>query len=120
MEYIRDFKKLEKINQLAKDGDEKAKDFLFNFKEMEDDEINEYLSSIAVDEPEKKIKEKQWQEIVESLIQDENEAIDGYNNAIKYLVNSNIDEKIKNKVIDTLTHIKDEELEHIRELKEVL
>ncbi len=115
MNFIKDQKKFNKIKEMAKNGDEKAKDFLFSFMEMDEDEANAFLSQIAVDE---EGSEKEFKDIIEALIKDENEAIDGYDRAIKYLVNSNIEEKEKK--IEILTHIKDEELEHIEELKEVL
>ena len=35
--------KYKKISELAKNGDDKAKDFLFTFMEKKDDEVNEYL-----------------------------------------------------------------------------
>ena len=114
MKYISDLKKLNKIQEMAKNGDKKAKDFLFNFMEMSDEEINDYLSQIAVDD---EGNEKVWKSIIEDLIKDENEAIDGYDKAIKYLVNSKLE---NSKVLDVLEHIKEEELEHIKELKEIL
>ena len=43
-------KKYAKISELANGGDEKAKDFLFNFMTMNDDEVNKYLADIAIDE----------------------------------------------------------------------
>lgn len=114
MKYINDINKLKKIQEMAKNGDEKAKDFLFNFMEMSDKEANEYLSQIAINDAGN---EKDWKSIIEDLIKDENEAIDGYNKAIKYLVNSKLE---NSNVLNVLEHIKDEELEHIKELKEIL
>lgn len=131
MKYINDFKKLEKINEMAKNGDEQAKDFLFNFMEMDDEAVNDYLSSIAIDVPdENKIDQENintqqedvdWKGIVEALIKDENEAIDGYDKAEKYLANSNfVDDVVKTSYLEKIRHIKDEEIEHINELKEIL
>lgn len=114
MKYINDLNKLKQIQKMAKNGDKKAKDFLFNFMEMDDEKANEYLSQIAIND---EGNEKDWKSIIEDLIKDENEAIDGYNKAIKYLVNSRLE---NSKVLDVLEHIKDEELEHIKELKEIL
>ncbi len=114
MKYINDINKLKQIQKMAKNGDKKAKDFLFNFMEMSDEEANKYLSQIAINDEENK---KDWKSIIEDLIKDENEAIDGYNKAIKYLVNSRLE---NNKVLNVLEHIKEEELEHIKELKEIL
>lgn len=114
MKYINDLNKLKQIQKMAKNGDEKAKDFLFNFMEMDDEKANEYLSQIAIND---EGNEKDWKLIIEDLIKDENEAIDGYNKAIKYLVNSKLE---NSKVLNVLEHIKEEELEHIKELKEIL
>lgn len=113
MKYINDLNKLKQIQEMAKNGDEKAKDFLFNFMEMSDEEANEYLSQIAIND---EGNEKDWKSIIEDLIADENEAIDGYDKAIKYLVNSKLE---NSKVLDVLEHIKEEEIKHIEELKEI-
>lgn len=115
MNFIKDQKKLSKIKEMAKNGDEKAKDFLFNFMEMSDDEANNYLSSIAVDENENV---GDFKSVIEFLIDDENEAIDGYDKAIKFIVNSN--EEDKDKKIKILEEIKNDELDHIKKLKEML
>lgn len=131
MKYIKDFKKLEKINEMARNGDEQAKDFLFNFMEMDDEAVNDYLSSIAIDVPdENRIDQENvntqqedvdWKGIVEALIKDENEAIDGYDKAEKYLANSNfVDDVVKTSYLEKIRHIKNEEIEHINELKEIL
>ena len=128
MKYISDMKKLAKIKEMAQNGDEQAKDFLFNFMEMNDEEANKYLANIAVEIPkidQEKIdtnqEDKDWKSIIEALIQDENEAIDGYDKAIKYLSNANfVDDVIKTAYLEKLNHIKNEEIEHIKELKEVL
>ena len=115
MNFIKDQKKLSKIKEMAKNGDEKAKDFLFNFMEMSDDEANDYLSSIAVEE---KGNVGDFKSIIEVLIDDENEAIDGYDKAIKFIVNSN--EEDKDKKLKILEEIKNDELDHIKKLKEML
>ena len=125
MQYISDLSKLAKIKELASQGDEKAKDFLFNFMEMSDEEANAYLSSIAVEEEkEPKMQEQENKEdlksIVKALIDDENEAIDGYDKAIKFITNSDVPSLIKTAYLEKLNHIKDEEIEHIEELKEIL
>ena len=115
MKFIKDQKKYNKIKEMASNNDEKAKDFLFNFMEMSDEEANEYLSQIAIDD---EGNQEDWKSIIEDLIADENEAIDGYDKAIKYLINSNVEDK--DKKLDVLKHIKDEEIEHIEELKEII
>lgn len=121
MKFINDFRKLDKIKEMAKSGDEQAKDFLMNFMEMDDAQANDYLASIAIDTPEINQKDSDWKAIIEDLIKDENEAVDGYDKAIKYLANANfVDDVVKTAYLEKLNHIKDEELEHIKELKEVL
>ena len=128
MKYISDMNKLAKIKEMAKGGDEAAKDFLFSFMDMDDEEANKYLASIAIDVPEidqenvdTNQEDQDWRSIVEDLIQDENEAIDGYDKAIKYLSNANFaDDVVKTAYLEKLNHIKDEEIEHIKELKEIL
>ena len=128
MKYISDMRKLSKIREMAKGGDERDKDFLFTFMEMDDEEANAYLASIAIDVPEidqenvnTNQEDADWKAIIEDLIKDENEAIDGYDKAIKYLSNANFtDDVVKTAYLEKLNHIKDEEIEHIKELKEIL
>lgn len=123
MTYISDLSKLAKIKEIASKGDEKAKDFLFNFMEMSDEEANAYLSSIAIEEEqqhEPQGDKEDWKPIVEALIKDENEAIDGYDKAIKFVSNADLPQLIKTAYLEKLEHIKQEEIEHIEELKEIL
>ena len=58
---------------------------------------------------------KSFDEIIDLLVADEEEAIEGYNEAIEKL--KELDEKEKEKLIDMLSHIRDEEKEHIDELE---
>lgn len=124
MKFISDIDKFNKIKQLAEQGDEQAKDFLFSFMDMDDEKANEYLSSIAVEEeqPQEEMNESKedWKAIVEALIKDENEAIDGYDKAIKFITNSDLPDLIKTAYLEKLEHIKQEEIEHIEELKEIV
>ena len=128
MKYISDARKLAKIQEMANNGDEQAKDFLFNFMDMDDEEANQYLASIALEVPEidqenvnTNQEDQDWKSVIEDLIKDDNEAIDGYDKAIKYLANANfVDDVVKTAYLEKLNHIKDEELEHIKELKEIL
>ena len=125
MNYISDLKKYNKIKEMADSGDEQAKNFLFSFMDMSDEEANAYLSKIAVEEPKQEEQVEQPEEkedlksIVKALIDDENEAIDGYDKAIKFVTNSDMPELIKTAYLEKLNHIKDEEIEHIEELKEI-
>ena len=58
---------------------------------------------------------KSFDEVIDLLVADEEEAIEGYNEAIEKL--KELDEKEKEKLIDMLSHIRDEEKEHIDELE---
>lgn len=67
-------------------------------------------------EDKKKVSDaKSLDEIIDLLVADEEEAIEGYNEAIEKL--KELDEKEKEKLIDMLSHIRDEEQEHIEELE---
>lgn len=112
MKYIKN-DKYAKIKELADNGDQKAKDFLFNFMQMSDEEANQYLSEIATDN-----ETSDYAKIIQDLIADENEAIDGYDKAIKYL--ANIDKENKEEIIKKLEEIKADEMQHIDDLKGVL
>lgn len=112
MKYIKN-DKYAKIKELADNGDQKAKDFLFNFMQMSDEEANQYLSEIATDN-----ETSDYAKIIQDLIADENEAIDGYDKAIKYL--ANIDKENKEEIIKKLEEIKADEMQHIEDLKRVL
>lgn len=60
------------------------------------------------------------QGIVKFLIEDENEAVDGYDKAIKAFNAATLPAPDREHIVSELQHIKEEELEHIRELEEVL
>ena len=67
-------------------------------------------------EDKKKVSDaKSFDEVIDLLVADEEEAIEGYNEAIEKL--KELDEKDKEKLIDMLSHIRDEEKEHIDELE---
>jgi DNA-directed RNA polymerase subunit RPC12/RpoP len=58
------------------------------------------------------------EETITKLVVDEHEAIDGYEKAkIEIEANSELDEKEKEEILDTIEHIKEEEVEHIEELE---
>lgn len=60
-------------------------------------------------------------ETITKLVVDEHEAIDGYEKAkIEIEANSELDEKEKEEILDTIEHIKEEEIEHIEELEELV
>ena len=61
------------------------------------------------------------EETITKLVVDEHEAIDGYEKAkIEIEANSELDEKEKEEILDTIEHIKEEEVEHIEELEELV
>ena len=61
------------------------------------------------------------EETVATLVKDEHEAIDGYDKAeVEVASNPELDPEEKEEIIDTLRHIKDEEVEHIEELEELI
>lgn len=100
------------VKKKAQEGDENAKNFLGGFMEMSDEEANDYLNSLPIGKDE-------INKGIEFLIKDENEAIDGYDKQIKLVQNSDLEEGKKSVIIATLQHIKDEELEHIEELRKL-
>lgn len=61
------------------------------------------------------------EETIDFLVKDEEEAIDGYEKAkVEIEANPELDEQEKEKIFDTLEHIKGEEAEHIEELEELV
>ena len=76
-------------------------------EEQDDDEVCEDKKKVS--------DAKSFDEVIDLLISDEEEAIEGYDEAIEKL--KELDEKEKEKLIDMLSHIKDDEEEHIRELE---
>lgn len=61
------------------------------------------------------------EETIDFLVKDEEEAIDGYEKAkVEIGTNPELDEQEKEKIFDTLDHIKGEEAEHIEELEDLV
>ena len=61
------------------------------------------------------------EETIDFLVKDEEEAIEGYEKAkVEIEANPELDEQEKEKIFDTLEHIKGEEAEHIEELEELV
>lgn len=56
-------------------------------------------------------------ECLDFLVKDENEAVDGYDKAIKAFNEAELPAADREHIVAELQHIKEEELEHIRELK---
>lgn len=108
MAYIRDKATRDMLyNELGR-GNSGAKDILSALSSMTQDELNEALAKF-IPTP------QDANEVIDGLIADEYEAVNGYNNAISLLKSYNTPEaefKIKE-----LQHILNEELEHITELK---
>lgn len=61
-----------------------------------------------------------YKEVIEALIKDEEEAVDGYEKAKIDLLHSNISSDEYDKASKLFDHIIAEEEEHINELKELL
>lgn len=60
-------------------------------------------------------------ETIIKLVVDEHEAIDGYDKAkVAIEANPELDGKEKEEILDTIEHIKEEEVEHIEELEELV
>lgn len=99
MKFIQNSKKLNQIKQLAKKGDKEAKDFLFGFRDMEEEKANAYLDRFndIKDNP------------IVDLIKLEESAIEEYKKAIEEVENKEPLEKI----------VKEKEV-HILVLKEML
>ena len=79
--YISNKRKLDKINELAKNGDVKAKDFLFNFRDLDKKDFDSYLNSIDTGKVDESLG------LIDELIADEEEAIEGYEKAIEVFEN---------------------------------
>lgn len=101
------------IKELSDKGDKKAKEFLFDLTNLSQDKVNEFLSTISIGKPKNEL-----ESAINFLINDELEAIDGYDKAIKLVASDNSDES-KHK-IDVFNKIKNEEIEHIKMLKELV
>lgn len=85
-----------------------------DLQKEEDFDLSEM--SVKTDKTQSK---KDWKEIVQELIADENEAIQGYDDAIEFIANADIDESKRNEIIKGLNEIKDDEIDHIQHLKEL-
>ncbi|HZJ86144.1 MAG TPA: ferritin-like domain-containing protein [Erysipelotrichaceae bacterium] len=103
--YISNKRKLDKIKELAKNGDVKAKDFLFNFRDLDKKDFDSYLNSIDTGKVDESLG------LIDELIADEEEAIEGYEKAIEVFENEEIKE--------ILNSIKKDEIEHINILEDL-
>lgn len=99
MKFIQNSKKLNQIKKLAKNGDKEAKDFLFGFRDMEEEKVNAYLDRFN------DIKDN----VIVDLIKLEENTIEEYKKAIEEVENKEPLEKI----------VKEKEV-HILVLKEML
>lgn len=107
MRYIKD---KEKLNYLKNSTKKEDKDFLLNFMDMPEEEAQKYLATINVGEP-----KNEWENIIIKLIEDEIEAIQGYNRANSYIDNN---KKYENKR-ELINKIINDERNHINWLKEI-
>lgn len=99
MKFIQNSRKLNQIKQLAKNGDKEAKDFLFSFRDMEEDKANEYLSRFEDDTKENPIVD---------LIKEEENLINEYEKAIQEINEPALEKILKEKKV------------HLVVLKEIL
>jgi hypothetical protein len=107
------------LQQLAQEGNEVAKNVLDVLANAGEEKTNEFLSRIAVADKNKENKMENcstFVEFVKALILDENEAIQGYDKAILFTVNSENDRNI----VAVLNEIKSDEIRHIKMLKELV
>lgn len=84
-------------------------------EESESEEQEESEESDECEDKKEISDAKSLDEIIDLLVSDEEEAIEGYTEAIEKL--KELDEEEKEKLIDMLSHIRDEEEEHIEELE---
>lgn len=101
MKYIKpeDYKKLTKVNT------EESRNFMANYMDMPDEEANEALAKILGE-----LSKKDNDDMIEFLIKDEGEAIDGYDKAIKAW-------KAQSKDTKVLEAIKADEYRHVSDLQ---
>ena len=85
-----------------------------DLQKEEDFDLSEM--SVKTDKTQSK---KDWKQIVEELIADENEAIQGYDDAIEFIANADMDESKRSEIIKGLNEIKDDEIDHIQHLKKL-
>ena len=107
------------LQSLTESGDTLAQNILKMFSEAGEEKTNEFLSKVAVSQNNKENKLEKCQtlvEFVQALVEDENEAIQGYDKAILFTVNSETDRNI----LSILNEIKNDEIRHIKMLKEII
>ena len=88
---------------------------VFDTYDQEFPEITDYAPETVKDYDQ----EPKIEDALADLIKDEYEAIDGYEVADEKIQHASIPEDKKDDILDTLEHIKEEEEEHIDELKEL-
>lgn len=105
--------------------DDQASPFELDFPAVAPIADNDDLWDIEVPAEEAEIEEvsiedKSLNQVVADLVLDEEEAIEGYENAEEVIVaNEEISEEKKDEILAVLDHIKEEEKEHIDELTEL-
>lgn len=104
--------KYQVIKNMANNGNKDADKFLSNFMNMNEMEMRKALINLDLDKP-------KICSLIDFLVDDENEAIDGYDNAMKLISNSDLDEKAKQKYLGQFEYIKNDEIEHIEILKKL-
>ena len=85
-----------------------------------DQAIKEFYAEIG-ENPEEPSEEENYEEIIKSLLKEESKAIDDYSKAITKVMNlSDFDERQIKRAIARFTEIRDDEMEHYKELKALL
>ena len=99
--------KAKRLSDMAKGGDASAADFLMGYMDMPDDEANEKLAKLTGDKGDGGMKSA-----VEFLIQDEEEAIDGYDKAIRLAQTQKQEQAVK-----AFEEIRKDEFSHVAKLQ---
>jgi rubrerythrin len=99
--------KAKKLYDMAKGGDKSASDFLMGYMDMSDDEANAKLAQLTGEKGDGGLKST-----VEFLIEDEEEAIDGYDKAIRLAQAQKQDGAVK-----VFEEIRKDEFDHVAKLQ---
>lgn len=104
--------KYKTIKKMADDGNEMADKFLKNFMNMSEEEMRKFLIHLELDKP-------KVCSLIDFLIDDENEAVTGYDNGMKLISNSDLSDKVKKEYLKQFEYIKNEEMEHLDILRKL-
>lgn len=114
-----DRKEMSRLDKFLADNDVSSdspdyEEYVQEFKNMfPDEEIPEKKEKIE------EVKEEENPLSMQKLIDDESEAIEGYDKKVLEITNLDMDETLKMGIIAELTQIKNEEIRHLNSLKEL-